>query len=75
MKSLTLLERPDVVEWHYDAEADVLYLSLGEPQPAIGIAIGDGTVLRYDESKGQVVGITIIGLRERLVKELLPAAD
>lgn len=71
MESVTILERPETVEWHYDEEADVLYLSLGGPQAAIGIDIGDGTVLRYNEDTGQVVGLTIIGLRARLIKELL----
>lgn len=56
--------------YDYDKEADVLYLSIGEPQPAIGIDIGEGLVLRYDEVEQNVVGLTIIGLRARLLKEL-----
>ncbi len=56
--------------WDYDEEADVLYLSVGEPRPAIGVDIGDGLVLRYDEARHEVVGLTVIGLRERLMHEL-----
>ncbi len=63
-------ERPGWITWEYDPEADVLYLSVGEPRPAVGIDIGDGLVLRYDEARNEVVGLTVIGLRERLVREL-----
>lgn len=54
----------------YDEEADVLYISVGEPQPAVGMDIGDGVVVRYDESRREVVGLTVIGLRARLAQEL-----
>jgi len=64
------LEKPAEVVWDYDEEADVLYLSVGEPRPAIGVDIGEGIVARYDEEHKEVVGITLIGLRARLLKEL-----
>ena len=40
------------------------------PQPAIGINIGDSLILRYDESQREVVGLTVLGLRDRLVRGL-----
>ena len=49
-------------------EADVLYLSLGQPRPAVGVDIGDGVVLRYDEATQEVVGLTVIGLRAKLAR-------
>lgn len=64
------MERPAEVSWDYDEEADVLYLSVGNPRPAVGIDIGEGVVARYDEERKEVVGITLIGLRARLLKEL-----
>ena len=64
------MEKPAEVVWDYDEEADVLYLSVGEPRPAIGVDIGEGIVARYDEEHKEVVGITLIGLRARLLKEL-----
>lgn len=70
MDTVTILEKPQDLQWDYDEDADVLYLSIGEPQPAIGIDIGEGLVLRYDEVEQNVVGLTIIGLRARLLKEL-----
>jgi uncharacterized protein YuzE len=54
------------VAWDYDGEADVLYLSVGEPRPAIGVDVGDGVVLRYNEAANELVGLTVIGLRARL---------
>jgi len=68
MEVLKILERPQEIDWDYDEEADVLYLSVGKPQPAIGIDIGEGVVVRYDEAHKEVVGITLIGLRDRVLK-------
>jgi len=70
MDTLTILEKPTDLQWDYDEEADVLYISIGDPQPAIGIDIGEGLVLRYNEVEQDVVGLTIVGLRARLLKEL-----
>ncbi|HZB95055.1 MAG TPA: DUF2283 domain-containing protein [Herpetosiphonaceae bacterium] len=64
------LDNPSMLNWGYDAEADVLYLSIGEPQPALGVDIGEGVILRYDEAHNEVVGLTLIGLRSRLLSRL-----
>ena len=48
------------VQFHYDREADVLYLSIGKPQKAKTIEIGEDFVLRLHPKSGQVVGMTII---------------
>jgi uncharacterized protein YuzE len=64
------LDKPSMLNWDYDAEADVLYLSIGEPQPALGVDIGEGVILRYDEAHNEVVGLTLIGLRSRLLSRL-----
>lgn len=67
---IKILEKPEHVNWNYDEEADVLYLSVGEPKPAVGVDIGEGIVARYDEENKEVVGVTLIGLRARLLEEL-----
>lgn len=67
---IKILEKSAEVSWDYDEEADVLYLSVGEPRPAVGVDIGDGVVARYDEENKEVVGVTLIGLRARLLREL-----
>jgi uncharacterized protein YuzE len=70
MEAVKILERPAAITWDYDEEADVLYLAMGEPKPAVGIDIGEGIVIRYDEAHKEVVGLTLIGLRARLMKGL-----
>ncbi len=70
MEALKILEKPDSLRWDYDEEADVLYLSIGEPKPAVGVDIGEGIVVRYDETEKQIIGITLTGLRARVLKNL-----
>jgi len=70
MEAVKILEKKERVDWNYDEEADVLYLSIGKPRKAVGIDIGDGVVVRYDEKKREVVGLTILGVRARLVESL-----
>jgi len=70
MEAVKILEKKERVDWDYDEEADVLYLSIGKPRKAVGIDIGDGVVVRYDEKKREVVGLTILGVRARLVESL-----
>lgn len=70
MEALKILEKPNEITWEYDEEADVLYISIGKPRPALGVDIGEGVVLRYDEAAREVVGLTLIGLRERLLQSL-----
>lgn len=66
MESVKPLDERGTFEWEYDVEADVLYLSHGEPREAVGIDAGDGLIFRYDESSDRLVGVTIVGLRARL---------
>ena len=68
MEILKISDKPDTVDWEYDDEADVLYLSMGKPKPAVGIDIGEGVVVRYDEANNEVVGLTVLGLRERILE-------
>jgi uncharacterized protein YuzE len=74
VEAVRIREKSSDVNWDYDEEADVLYLSIGEPRPAVGVDIGEGVILRYDESQHEVVGITLIGLRRRLLRDLEPAS-
>ena len=70
METIKILEKPASISLEYDKEADVLYLSVGEPRRASGVDIGEGIILRYDEIRKEVVGLTLIGLRERVMKKL-----
>lgn len=70
MEALKILEGRPQLNWEYDEEADVLYISVGEPRPAVGVDIGEGMIVRWDEHKREVVGLTIIGLRARLAESI-----
>lgn len=65
METFILKDRSDLT-WEYDEDADVLYISVGKPRPALGIDIGEGLIVRWDENTREVVGLTVIGLRARL---------
>ena len=68
MEALKLLEKKPKLHLDYDEEGDVLYLAFGQPKPAVGVDIGEGVVVRYDEKKKEVVGLTIIGIGTKLSK-------
>lgn len=68
MEALKVLEGKPKLDWEYDEEADVLYISVGKPRPAVGVDIGEGVIVRWDEHKREIVGLTIIGLRARLTE-------
>ena len=70
MEPLKILESKHNLDWDYDGEADVLYISVDSPKPAVGIDIGEGVVVRYDEAQGEIVGLSIVGIREKVLREL-----
>jgi len=74
MESLTIVNKSSDITWDYDEEADVLYLSIGQPREALAVDVGEGILLRYHETDEEVVGITIMGLRHRLW-QALPARE
>jgi uncharacterized protein YuzE len=53
----------------YDAENDVLYLHVGEPQVGEGEETPEGHVIRYAPDTNQVVGLTILGARRVLQRD------
>lgn len=75
MEALRILESKHNLDWDYDGEADVLYISVDTPKPAVGVDIGEGIVVRYDEARGEVVGISILGIREKMLRELATSSS
>lgn len=49
----------------YDKLGDVLFLTVGDPRPAVSEEAGDDILLRVDEKTGEVVGITILNFSSR----------
>jgi uncharacterized protein YuzE len=56
------LEPPESVSWSYDKEADVLYISFGEPRKSLTLDLGEGVLARYQKDTGEVTGLTIVGV-------------
>jgi hypothetical protein len=47
MEAEKIFERKDrPMTWDYDGEADTVYLSFGEPRPAVGVDVGEGVIVR-----------------------------
>ncbi len=66
----------------YDEDADVAYLSIGEPQRSIGEETPEGHIALYGEETGEFCGLTLIGVRhiveeegEATVSVPVPASD
>jgi len=70
MEALKILEKKEKLGWEYDEEADVLYISVGKPENASGIDVGEGVIVRYNEVTGEMVGLTIIGVQHRSLAAL-----
>ena len=70
MDALRILEKPETLTWEYDEEGDVLYISVGEPRPAVTVDLGESILARYDDKAKEVVGITILNIRRRLLQGL-----
>jgi len=70
MEAVKIFQKREKIDWEYDGQGDVLYLSIGKPRKAIGVDIGQGVIVRYDEKKKEVVGLTVLGVRSRLLENL-----
>lgn len=53
----------------YDAEHDVLYLSVGEPEEGVGEDTPEGHVIRFAPGTGRVVGLTLMSPRRLLERD------
>ncbi|MFP5389613.1 MAG: hypothetical protein ACLGG5_09995 [Thermoleophilia bacterium] len=53
----------------YDAEGDVLYLHVGEPQEAEGEETPEGHVLRFAPGTHRIVGLTVLGAQAILDRD------
>lgn len=53
----------------YDADADVLYLHIGLPEPAEGEETPEGHVVRFAPGTQRIVGLTVINARRVLDRD------
>jgi uncharacterized protein YuzE len=70
METIRFLENTKNADWEYDEEADTHYMSIGTPREAMGVDVGNGVIVRYDENTKSVIGVTLVGIRERFVQEM-----
>ena len=57
----------ELAQMNYDEEADVLYISFGEPEPADDADVTDqGVVIRLRD--GKIVGLTILNAQSRVYR-------
>lgn len=70
METVKILEGSKGIDWEYDEEADILYLSWGKSRKAEGIDAGQGVVSKYDEKNREVVGLTVLGMKTKLLESL-----
>jgi len=70
MEKLKIIEQKENLIWNFDAEADVLYISSGKPKNAVSLDIGEGTILRFDPDTNDVIGVTILNISRRAMREL-----
>ncbi len=71
METINISEKKNNIKWDYDAEADVLYLSFGNPKNAEGVDIGEGTIVRIQPDSQEIVGFTIINPLNRTISSLM----
>ena len=71
METLNISEKKDKIKWDYDAEADVLYISFGNPMNAEGVDIGEGTIIRIQPDSKEIVGVTILNPLHRTLASLM----
>jgi len=61
----SIVLKPEKLDIDYDEESDVLYISVGKPREADdSIEPQEGVVIRT--RNGELVGITIVGLKNRI---------
>lgn len=53
----------------YDADGDVLYLHIGEPEVGEGEETPEGHVVRYAPGTSRIVGLTVLGARRILERD------
>ncbi len=59
------------LQYYFEKEADVLYVSQGEPRAdADSEEVGEGVVARFDPNTLEVVGFTILNFLKRSGKDL-----
>lgn len=57
-----------MIRCSYNKDADELHISLGKPQKAISLEVGDEVYVRLHPKTKKILGFTILHFEERAVK-------
>jgi len=70
------LPQGKTVNSYYDEEADVLYVSFGEPKSSETLDTGEDLLIRFDPVTGEITGFTVLNFSEfgQEIEELIAAA-
>ena len=50
METVKLFDKKNApLDWEYDGDAATLYISFGKPRAAVGVDVGEGVVVGYDD--------------------------
>ena len=64
------MDEAKTLNYHYDREEDILYVTLGDSDSALCIEQGDGFLVRIDPESGEVVGFTVIDFSQRAMERV-----
>ena len=64
------MDKAKTLNYHYDREEDILYVTLGDSDSALCIEQGDGLLVRIDPESGEVVGFTVIDFSQRAAERV-----
>lgn len=57
------------INYDYDEDDDILYISIGKPTPAITEEKEEGILLRRSIENNKIIGVTILDYKDRLKKK------
>jgi len=59
----------------YDKDSDILYIKMGSARPTISIDTYDGNLMSVDPTTDEVVGITLLGFKQRHLENANEKSD
>jgi uncharacterized protein (DUF433 family)/uncharacterized protein YuzE len=59
------MDKAKTLNFHYDRDEDILYVTLGDSDSALCIEQEDGFLIRIDPESGEVVGFAVIDFSQR----------
>ena len=55
------------LNFDYEGEVDVVYVSFGKSTKVIGEDLGNGVIISYNEENDNLVGMALIEIKKRII--------